>query len=358
MTSSIFEGLSRPVTQVAGPRSRPMAILLNANAKRVTPTFIESMQRRFPKEDVFVTQDLKQAFEICQTVLDRGYEILAVGGGDGTATHAMNHLLRAQRGAETLPKLAILRLGTGNALGCLTGAGEVREDLFHWNEGGEATERLSLIRDDDGFLFPFASVGYDARVLNDYEELLGRAKQPLARFVMRSAGGYGVAALMRTIPTELSARPVRFKVKAVGPSSFLDPETDEEQPLESDAVLFEGIARAVSLGTTPFYGYGLRALPFALRRRDRFQVRVTTAPPARLLRQFGALWRGTLRSPEIRDFLVEGVHIETDQPQPVQMAGEAAGYRTCFGANLSDQAFELLRGSRKPLAVIAHRARI
>jgi diacylglycerol kinase family enzyme len=329
-----------------------LAVVLNANAKQVTPRVVEGLRRQCPGCEVFVTHDLEEARELGARLAGRA-DVVAVGGGDGTATHTINLIL--DHAPDPIPKFGFLRLGTGNALGCLVGAGRVEDDLRLWMNGGASADCLTLVEDGHGFRFPFASVGYDARVLNDHHDLLQSARHPCWRAFLRSSAGYLVAAVTRSVPVELAAPPVRFRVQALGAASFLDPATDEEVPLDPDDVLFDGPARAVTLGTTPFYGYGLRALPFARRRRDRFQVRVTTSPPGRLIRRFGSLWRGTLRCSEIRDYLVEGVRVDCDRPQPVQMAGEARGLRTHLECTLSPQSVTVLRGTRKPLAAILRR---
>ena len=330
-----------------------MAVLLNVNAKRVTGATIRAMQRAVGPEAVLVSRSLNEAEAHCASVLERRIELLAVGGGDGSVTHALNMLerLAKERGMEALPTIGVLKLGTGNALGYLTGAGHVLDDIKAWmRRGFGPTRRLGLVEDvGNGFRFPFASVGYDARVLNDYQDLVGSTQHPLGRWVMRSVWGYVVAAFSRTIPTELGAAPIRFKVRATGPASAIDARTEEERPLPEGAVLFDGPARSVTLGTSPFYGYGIRALPFARRRHDRFQVRVSTATPLQLLARFPALWRGSLRTELFRDFLVSGVEVELAEPLPFQMAGEAAGRRRHFHWEQSPSSFELASGSRAPI---------
>ncbi|MEM6367883.1 MAG: diacylglycerol kinase family protein [Myxococcota bacterium] len=349
----------RPITGSAEPSavarvpSPRMAVLLNVNAKRVTGSLVRALQRTIGPEAVLVSHSLEEAEAHCASVLDRRIELLAVGGGDGSVTHALNLLERlSQEKGVPIPTVGVLKLGTGNALGYLTGAGHVLDDIKAWmRRGFGPTRSLSLVEDmEEGFRFPFASVGYDARVLNDYEALVGSTRHPLGRVVMRSVWGYVVAAFTRTIPTELAARPIRFKVRATGGASAIDPRTDEERPLPDGSVLFDGMARSVTLGSSPFYGYGIPALPFARRRHDRFQVRVSTATPLQMVARFPALWRGTLRTELFQDFLVSGVEVELAEHLPFQMAGEAAGQRRHFHWELSKSTFQLASGSRAPLS--------
>ncbi|NJK90062.1 MAG: hypothetical protein HC923_12200 [Myxococcales bacterium] len=123
------------------------------------------------------------------------------------------------------------------------------------------------------------------------------------------------------------------------------PVDGEEIPLPPGTVLFEGLARSVTAGTSPYYGYGLKALPDARRRADRFQLRVSTASAVYLLSHLPSLWKGTLRTPDFHDFLVEAVEIEADRPISTQLAGEAMGIRSKVLWTLSSNAVRLLPGA-------------
>src|SRR5687768_1531718 len=110
------------------------------------------------------------------------------------------------------------------------------------------------------------------------------------------------------------------------------------------------MARSISAATSPYYGFGMCVHPFARRRSDRFHIRVSTAPISYLLGHLPSLWKGTLRTPYITDFLVEGVTIESSIPMPLQMAGDARGHTDRVDLRLCDRAFRLLEGSGKPAA--------
>ena len=335
------------------PRTSRVAVLLNANAKQVNGRVRDAFARLVPEDDLFFSQSLEASQVYARTILQRRYSHLMLGGGDGTIAGMLNQLLLAAEalrdsdGAHQLPNISVLRLGTGNGLGYLSGAGKPLQDAMRLLSGEQPeVQLLRLVEDlDAGVVTPFGSLGYDAQVLNDHVDVVNATKGRFARTLAKSLGGYFYALGTRTVRTELKGIRTAVTVSAVGRASILDPQTDEEIPLDADAVLFDGTARSVSFGTSPFYGFGLRALPFAQRRSDRFHVRVSMASVAFLLTHLPSLWKGTLRTPDFVDFLVEGVQIECDRPLPAQMAGDALGTRSRLRLGLSSRAFNLVEGT-------------
>lgn len=339
------------------PRENRVAVLLNANAKRVTSRVQKTFERIVPAGDLFFSRTPKEAEAFAEEIIHRRYSTVLAGGGDGTIVMLMNLLLRAATAASrpglrhTLPDLGILKLGTGNGLAVLSGAGEPAKDALR-AVAGERTivQPLRLVEDvASGWVFPFCSMGYDAQVLNDHARIAEATTSPMGKSLAKSLGGYFYALATRTIPHELASSRAQVRIVATGRASMLDPETDEEVPLQNGATLFEGTARSVSAATSPFYGFGMRIHPFADRRSDRFQLRISTASINYLLARLPSLWKGTLRSPQVLDFLVESVRIETSVPMPLQYAGDAGGERSTLELRLSDRAFRLLGGSaRRP----------
>lgn len=342
---------------VRAPENAP-AVLLNANAKLVRRSTRRALERILPPGHVFWSETLEQTEAFAADILERGFTRLFIGGGDGTFAHTVTRMERAAAQIEARtglsvrwPALGILRLGTGNALGYLAGAGSPTADIaLHVEAHPPSVARVPLIRDvASGLLFPFASLGYDAGALNDYATATGSWKHPWARLVGRSLAGYAWSLGTRTLPREFGRAPTHLRVEAIGRAGAVDT-SDQEVSLPADSVLFEGPARAVVAGTSPYYGYGIRALPFAQRRADRMQVRISSASAVFLLGHLPQLWSGRLRSDDIRDFLVEGVRVRTDAPIPIQWAGEAGGRRDHLEWRLSGLEIELLGGSRLPRA--------
>ena len=332
------------------PRVAPVAVVLNARAKRVTRRLRSRLASLVPERDLFYSTSLEEAAGVAATLLDRRYARVLLGGGDGTVAAMLGLLMevaeRATRGFGPFPEVGILRLGTGNGLACLAGAGAVAHDVARAVSGDPVSTRvLRLVRDPvSGAVFPFASLGYDAQVLNDYIDVVERQRSGIGRRMAKSLSGYLYAIGTRTIPAELNPRRPRIRVVSTGRASAIDPETHEEIPLPAGSTLYEGPARAVAAGTTPFYGFGLKVLPDALKRQDRFQVRVCTAPVGYLLTHLPSLWSGALRT-HMRDFLVEGASIDSSEPLPMQMAGDARGKTCRLELRLVDRAFRLIEGT-------------
>ncbi|MFO0723050.1 MAG: diacylglycerol kinase family protein [Myxococcota bacterium] len=326
-----------------------VAVLLNANAKRVNERVRQDFARIVPSEDLFFSRSLEEAENIAGALIERRYDVVLAGGGDGTIVQTMNNLIRAaDRAAHgmvrpPLPDLGILRLGTGNGLAAACGAKKPIEDTLRVLSGkGPRARPLSLIEEVGGRVFPFASLGYDAQLLNDFQDLVDESESEASRAFHKSLPGYFYALFTRTVPQELKAEKARVRVVSTGRASMLDPSTDEEVPLAPGATLFEGVARAIAMGTTPYYGYELKIFPFAERRSDRFHLRISTAAIPQLLMNLPSLWKGSYRSPDFLDFLVEGVTIESTQPMPYQTAGDARGSKSKLELRLSPRTFRVL----------------
>jgi diacylglycerol kinase family enzyme len=330
------------------PRESRVAVLLNANAKRVTPAVRRDFEQLVPQGDLYFSETMSQGEEHARQIIARRYDTVLVGGGDGTIASTMNNLLRASNKRNVLPDLGILRLGTGNGLACMTGADDPLKEAKRVLAGERPAARpLRLIEDtSSGWAFPFCSVGYDAQVLNDYVDLCSGTTSKVGKKMAKSLAGYFYALGAKTIPHELKGDHAKVRIVSTGRASMLDPETDEEIVLERGATLFEGVARSVSAGTSPFYGYGLCVHPFSRKRTDRFHLRVSAAPISYLLARLPKLWNGTLRSKHVFDFLCEGVTIESSSAMPLQMAGDARGHVDRLELKLSDRAFRLLDGAK------------
>lgn len=330
-----------------------MAVLLNGHAKRVNAKVREQFGRVVPSEDLFFCENLEDGCRHVKTILDRRYDTLMIGGGDGTIATTLNLLVQSANEMsrpghrQAMPDLGILKLGTGNGLANMSGAGKPVSDVMRVMGGERPTARpLRVIEDPStGWVFPFGSVGYDAQVLNDYVDLVDASRTNVGRQLAKSLAGYFYAIGTRTIPTELRQERAHLRIVGTGRSSIIDPETEEEIPLDVGATLFEGTARAVAVGTSPFYGFGMKILPYALRRSDRFHMRISNASISFLLSHLPSLWKGKLKSTEFVDFLCEGVRIESSVALPLQLAGDARGHTKLLEMRLAERAFRLVSGT-------------
>jgi diacylglycerol kinase family enzyme len=86
------------------------------------------------------------------------------------------------------------------------------------------------------------------------------------------------------------------------------------------------------------------------------QVRVVKAGVAELLSNLPSIWQGTYKSPNVIDFLAEKVHLTFSQAMPLQIGGDAEGYRRELALEVSETAADFLdfrnpaTGARPPAA--------
>lgn len=334
----------------SGP-SRPFegrtAFLLNANARAVSPRVAARLLEIVPEGDLFFSRSLEDADAFLQTILRRGYDRLFVGGGDGTVVSAVNVIRRscAEHGYKA-PQIGLLKLGTGNAMARLLGSRSPLGDTWHITRKGEAhVESIDLIESDDGTVTPFAGVGYDGEVLNDYMALKQAVTGPVGHYFVQTVWGYLGAMLMRTVPRHLHGEQQLVKVTTRKDAVLMraTDHGDEEVHIPAGTVLYDGPAGFLSVGTIPCFGYGFKMFPFARRKRGFFQLRVGAAPIRSILANlYPNVWQGTYRHPKMYDFLVRDVDIESSTEMAFQVGGDAAGHAKKLHFKVSERPMEFL----------------
>src|SRR5437868_6095265 len=101
-------------------RGKGVAALLNGRAKHVTPAVVRALTKALPDALVLVSMDFDQARRHAATLVREKPDVVLCGGGDGAMVKLLN-LLR-NSGADPLPPVGILRLGTGNGWARTSGA--------------------------------------------------------------------------------------------------------------------------------------------------------------------------------------------------------------------------------------------
>ena len=319
-------------TSYAAPYQDKTAFLLNANARSVTEKKRAELEDLLPESDLFFSRSLEDAEEICDLIARRGYARVFTGGGDGTFVSAVDFLRKAcQRHQQPMPRLGVLRLGTGNALATHVGAGSPIDDAYHLTQDGEHEDYvLNLVQCEDGTVTPFAGLGYDGAVLNDYIRLKNKIRLPWLKALITTAFGYLVAVFCCTAPRLMRRQSpnIRIKTRTDAFRMVHINGQDQEERIPAGSLIYEGTAGCVSFGSIPFYGAAFRMFPFADRKAGFIQVRVCNAPIYQiLLNLFPGVWRGTYRGPDLHDFLVEDIEVETDQDMDFQVGGDACGVR-------------------------------
>ncbi len=332
---------------LARPFAGRSAFLLNANARAVTTRVARRMLEIVPEGDLFFSRSVEDAEGFLQTILRRGYDRLFVGGGDGTIVLAANIIRRLcdAHGYQT-PQMGLLKLGTGNAMAHLLGSKSPLLDTWHITRKGEIkVERIDMIESDDGTVTPFAGVGYDGEVLNDYMALKKAVQGPVGHYFVQTVWGYLGAMLTRTVPRHAGGVKQTVKVTSRKDAILMrhGDDGDEEVLVPAGTVLYDGPAGFLSVGSIPFFGYGFTMFPFARRKSGYFQLRVGAAPIRSILANlYPNVWQGTYRHPKMFDFLVQDVDIESSEDLAYQVGGDAAGHAKKLHFKVSERPMEFL----------------
>lgn len=275
--------------------ARPAAIFLNegagsGRADRTRRT-VELARRRLDADlHVTATRDAGELAAWLAARIDP-YALAVIAGGDGSLGVAYNV-------ASRLPELVLgyIPAGFGNATSHLLRLPREPEQLVDVLAAGDArTVDLVAV---DGRLALFAGAGWDALVAGRYAEA-GARRLP----------GWA-AAVTRSIP-DLWRRPA-VEVRADG------------------RLVHRGPMELLVVGTTPFYGRGLRVNPGARPDRGRLSLRVYRGPvpsfAAEVLR-----WATGMR-PRARRVDAERIDLRTldGTAVPVQADGDGIGQRPAW----------------------------
>lgn len=323
---------ARTRTDVREPTRDPalrQAVILNKNAKRVTERVRQKVIEAAPGADVFFTESLDQAKFVTRRVVDSGYGTIITGGGDGTVVNTIQDVLdRVEATGKARPRFGVLRLGTGNAVADFLGARDFVSDLKGFAEA--ETRSVDLLRVNGGQRAPFLGFGWDAFILNNYIRMKEAAERfAVTRALFKSAAGYLIAGVGKSVPELLVRRP-RWKVRVINGNSMgfrLDHEGKVLERYAPGQVIFDDHARLLCAGTTPYYGFKFKILPFADRTPGMFHLRVVDMNPVAAVSQLHRAWKGKLRHPRLFDFQLSHCHLEFDEEMPFQIAGDGMGTR-------------------------------
>lgn len=322
-----------------------VAVLVNLRARRGSETVGTLVQRFLPRARLACTRSLEEAQEwIHKQLRPNPPSLLLAGGGDGTITGLLNEM-RSQ--GLALPAIGVLPLGTGNAWARVTGAPRPSVALQQLAAMGEATpptRTFSLVRVENK-VAPFAGTGWDAEMIQDFKEQLASAGS-LRKQHQAGLRGYLSAMFTRTVPRHLfgSGNP-NVSVYNLGDDALTVDPHGAPKPLANagnGALLYRGPAGVAGAATTPEWGFGFRAFPFAQAVPHRLSVRVYGAHVLEATRNMFKLWRGHHPMPHMHDFLVQRVRMEFDREVPFQMGGDLLGKRRILEFDLAEESVQLV----------------
>jgi diacylglycerol kinase family enzyme len=338
---------------VAEPK---VAVVVNANARRVNEKVIHSLTHVVPEEDLFVSRCETDCHRIVQKVLERRYQTVFSGGGDGTFSALVNEVyrqleVRNRYHPQRAPKFGVLRMGTGNGMAAMLNASPMRrdgmlDDVLRARAGEVPSYRRVDLLLVDGKRAQFAGLGVDGKLLNDYiwvKENLG--KGALAK-AFTGAGGYFSSVAFRTVPYYLThATSVECEVINGGRSEAyrLGPMGEPVgEPVARGGLIYQGKLMMAAAGTIPFYGFDFRMFPFAAKRRGMMHLRLGDVSTPTILANLPKMWKGRWFPEGIHDFHASQVQIRFSRPMPLQVAGDAAGYRDELTLSVASEPVEMV----------------
>ncbi|MBL4819155.1 MAG: hypothetical protein JKY15_08045 [Deltaproteobacteria bacterium] len=329
--------------------SQRSAFVLNANAKSVTDRVVAKLVKLIPSGDLFYSKSMKDSENYYRTILDRGYRFVFSGGGDGTAINAINtlHRIADKERVSQLPQVGILKLGTGNAMAQVVGAKRAFGDVHHIVQGGDIEKKtMSLVECDDGTLTPFAGLGYDAEILNDYVEVK-------EKHGFKSIPAYLYAGLFKTLPRKLFGQDptIRIHTNKTAYQMVQINGQDEAIEIPANTLLYEGPSSIASVGSIPWFGFGFTMFPFAYKKEGFLNLRVSTMRIATIVANlYPSIWKGHFRHPKLQDFLIQDISVESEQTLPYQIGGDAYGRRKALRFKTGKRLVEVAELSPKRIA--------
>jgi diacylglycerol kinase family enzyme len=315
----------------AGVRQR-VAVILNENARGVRRSIIDDLAELVPPHDLYLSRSVDQSRQIAAKVVERAYDTILFGGGDGTFVQCLSDVAAeaAARDVE-LPSVGVLRLGTGNALAdCLGASRPTMDGLAHDLGRARRAQRARSLQllTVDGKLTPFAGCGLDAQILDDFGSVgrvIDRFAGPLASAI-GAAPRYALTVGLRSTPRFVLKTLPELEIINTGepvyPIYWRNGRILEDEAIATGDVIWRGRASLASCSTIPNFGLGMRMFPWADAREGRFQLRCAVSSAYETIRNLPAVFKGEYRSPTLIDFLCTGVEIRMERPVPVQVGGD------------------------------------
>jgi diacylglycerol kinase family enzyme len=352
-------------------------VLLNINARGVSERVRRTISRIVPEEHLFISANAEEADGHAATIIERRYDGVFSGGGDGSLVMLINllwkHVLRLndrptahqqpttdcrrlttdERPRPTssiqhpvsgigapvdpyrFPMLGILKLGTGNGWAGVVGSKKGVRQLEHALSGGALKFLPFDLIETEGRRFHFSGLGWDAAILNDYIEFkkLGERFPRFKKFIT-TLPGYLTSTFLRTIPSE-AWKQIRgrggMKIKVLNRGKKLFRIEGGGRPVPArfgrGDIIYHGPANVVGCATTPNYGFNMKAFPYAMTMPGMMNLRIVQSGIPELVLNMGPIWEGTFRSPRFIDFLVSDVEIVASKPAPFHIGGDAEGMR-------------------------------
>ena len=324
-----------------------VAVVVNLRARRGSEAVGRMVRDLLPRARVTVTRSLEEVRSfITRELAPNPPALLLSGGGDGTAVALVNELRTME---VDLPLIGVLPLGTGNGWAHVTGAPRARqalEQIAALRGRTPPTRRFALV-ESEGQVAPFLGTGWDAEIVSDFKAQLKGLPAGIKTF-NDGLGGYLKGMFTRTIPRHMfGSGAANVTLINTGDHAMTIDENKRIVPLpggETGKILYRGPGSVAAAATTPEWGFGFRAFPFAHEAQSvgRVSCRVYSAPVLEATRNMFKLWRGEHPLPKMHDFFLTSGRMEFDRDVPYQIGGDVAGQRRAFEFRIAGEGVHLV----------------
>jgi diacylglycerol kinase family enzyme len=314
------------------------AVLLNQNARKVTPKLINQLQEAAPDADFYVTKTLEEGNQALKQIAKGRYKMLFTGGGDGTICHAITQLNEKCQNKK-MPTLGILPLGTGNAIASFLESPPAKDCIpASIYAQKESLSFAHLEHENGNTQAAFGGFGWDAFILDRYYRWRNFCKQhTLLKPLSEGLGAYLLSGLGWAVPA-MAVRPPRWYIKVYSGDNEawqLDELGQKVKYIAPQSLMYEGYAQFCSFGTCPYFGYRLKALPFAALQNDSMHIRIADVSPIIPALHLKSLWQGTFNHDRVHDFLAKDFRVELSDQAAIQMGGDIVGHLDHLDVSMS-----------------------
>jgi diacylglycerol kinase family enzyme len=325
-----------------------VAVLVNLRSRRGSRTVAEHARAELPFARVLASRSLADTEGFIREIQRSTPDLLLSAGGDGTAVGLIN-ALRPMGELGSLPTIGLLPLGTGNGWANATRAPKWREGLARIGTLARQRAAISTRRFDlvevCGRIAPFAGTGWDAELIDDFHaQKTGFGVLP--QKARNGVAGYLQGLFTRTFPRHLFTRE-RLEVELVntGEDAFTIDEQGRPVPLpggENGRVLYRGPVGVCGAATSPEWGFGFKAYPFAKAMPRRMSVRVYSAGAVEAIAHTRDLWRGAHPLPKMHTWMLTQCKMTFSRPVPFQIGGDRHGHVSEVEYRIADETVNVL----------------
>jgi hypothetical protein len=339
-----------------------IAVVVNLKARKGSHRIARACREHLPDARILASDSMDATVDFAKALHERPPRLLVSGGGDGTVVALINAMrdLSIGEGQKTpwlatsphAPTLGLLALGTGNGWARATGAPAWRsafERLGSLNHrGGPLPVRRFDLVEAFGTVAHFAGTGWDAEIIDDFHAqkdgfgiLPKRSRKGLA--------GYLHGLVTRTIPRHLMDPPPEVEIYNTGADAIGVDDQGRPMPLpggKHGALLYRGPVSVCGAGTTPEWGFGFRAFPFAGLVPRRFCLRVYAGRALEATLRMKQLWSGAHPLTKMHTWLLTRCRAVFSRAVPFQIGGDRVGYKTEVEYKLAEEQVDVLDWGR------------